>query len=323
MKPTVDARKVSSEESPGAGSKKRAPVVAVPVPASRTASAAGGGGGGSTGSPSAAAAAKKKLAVNKEANSSSIVASTKKFRYLALGDSYTIGEELENKSDAFPFQTARFWMGEDDALRLSDCIVETQIIAETGWTCEELKTAIATAEQGQGADKSRRASFIKSALEPIHAPYDIVTLCIGVNNQYRGLSADAYRLEFEELLQKAIELAGNRSDCVVVLSIPDWSYTPFAAVQPDLAKIASAIDEFNRINREITARLACGYVDVTSYSRQIKGDPSLVASDELHYSAKEYQLWARDLAKVVKNRLEGRGEGGCESIWKSVFFWLF
>src|SRR3954453_11153972 len=146
-------------------------------------------------------------------------------RYLALGDSYTIGESVA-VADRYPVQLAR-------ELKLG----EPEIIAKTGWTTDELSAAI-----DKAMDKA----------DP-HGPYDLVTLLIGVNNQYRGRSADEYRTQFAGLLQRAIGFAGGNAQHVIVVSIPDWGVTPFAEGR-DRAKIAREIDQFNAINREEAKR---------------------------------------------------------------------
>ena len=181
-------------------------------------------------------------------------------RYLALGDSYTIGESVA-VADRYPVQLAR-------ELKLG----EPEIIAKTGWTTDELNAAI---------DK----------VNP-HGPYDLVTLLIGVNNQYRGRSADEYRTQFTALLQRAIGFAGGKTRNVVVISIPDWGVTPFAKDR-DRAKIGREIDQFNAINREETLRAGARYVDITPFSRGAATDPSLVAGDGLHPSGKMYSEWTR------------------------------
>lgn len=184
-------------------------------------------------------------------------------RYLALGDSYTIGESVP-ASERFPVQLAR-------ALGLG----EPQIIAKTGWTTDELNAAI-------------------DAADP-RGPFDLVTLLVGVNNQYRGRSADEYRTQFAALLDRAIGFAGGDAGKVIVVSIPDWGVTPFAEGR-DRAKIAREIDQFNAINREEAARAGARWVDITPISR--RNDPTLVAADGLHPSGKQYAEWVKAIARV-------------------------
>jgi lysophospholipase L1-like esterase len=176
-------------------------------------------------------------------------------RHLALGDSYTIGESVA-VPDRWPNQLAA---------RLG--IANPEIIAKTGWTTDELSSAIDTAKP-QG-------------------PYALVTLLIGVNNQYRGRDAEQYRKEFVALLHRAIIFAGGDPKRVVVVSIPDWGVTPFAANR-DRAKIGAEIDHFNAINAEETKRAGARYANITPVSRR---DTTLVAPDGLHPSAKMYSEW--------------------------------
>jgi undecaprenyl-diphosphatase len=178
--------------------------------------------------------------------------------YLALGDSYTIGESVP-AGERFPVQLAQ-------ALHVG----EPEIIAKTGWTTDELNAAI-------------------DAADP-KGPYDLVTLLIGVNNQYRGRGADEYRTQFAALLQRAIGFAGGNAKHVVVVSIPDWGVTPFADGR-DRAKIGREIDQFNAINREEAARAGAKWVDITPISR--RADPSLVAGDGLHPSGAQYAEWVK------------------------------
>ena len=180
--------------------------------------------------------------------------------YLALGDSYTIGESVA-EDERWPNQLARA-IGLDKPL----------IIAKTGWTTDELSAAIDKADP--------------------RGPYDLVTLLIGVNNQYRGRDAEQYRREFAALLARAIGFAGGNPSRVVVVSIPDWGVTPFAANR-DRAKIGSEIDHFNAINREETLKAKARYVDITPVSRRAATDPSLVAGDGLHPSGKMYAEWVK------------------------------
>jgi len=197
--------------------------------------------------------------------------------YLALGDSYTIGESV-GESKRWPEELVAI-------LRVRGIVIgEPTIIARTGWTTDELNDAI---------DKT-----------DLDGTYDVVSLLIGVNNQYRGRSAENYREEFRGLLKRAIGFAGNRPQRVVVLSIPDWGATPFAEGR-DRKNIAREIDDFNAINFEETVRAGAQYVDVTSTSREALRDPSLVASDGLHPSEKMYAAWAH-LAETKFMKVLGR-----------------
>jgi lysophospholipase L1-like esterase len=187
----------------------------------------------------------------------------KPMRFLALGDSYTIGESVP-EVERWPVQLVGRLRQE--GLAFSD----PQIIARTGWTTGELADGIEQAE--------------------VSPPYDLVSLLIGVNNQYRGYPQEAYREEFASLLDQAIIFAGGDPQRVLVLSIPDWGVTPFAAGS-DVKAIAADIDAFNAINREESERRGVHSIDVTPLSRQAAEDPSLIAADGLHPSGKMYSGW--------------------------------
>jgi lysophospholipase L1-like esterase len=184
-------------------------------------------------------------------------------RYLALGDSYTIGASVA-PAERWPVQLAA-------QLRANGLpVAEPLIIARTGWTTDELMAGIER-QQPQG-------------------PFDLVSLLIGVNDQYRGRSGEAYRQQLRQLLHTAIAYAGGHAAHVIVLSIPDWSVTSFAAGH-QRAAIAAAIDHFNAINRQEATQAGAHYVDVTPVSRQALQDASLLATDGLHPSGKMYTQW--------------------------------
>lgn len=192
-------------------------------------------------------------------------------RFLALGDSYTIGERVA-VSERWPVQLA---------LRLRQNgarVTDPDIVAKTGWTTRDLAAGI----------EARR----------LEGPFDIVTLMIGVNDQFRGLEIGQYRLEFLGLLQTAVVLAGGEPANVVVVSIPDWGVTPFAAGR-NSELIASEIDQFNAVNREEAVKAGAAYVDVTEISRRAKTDLTLVAVDGLHPSGEMYRLWAEVILLAV------------------------
>ncbi|RYY58879.1 MAG: SGNH/GDSL hydrolase family protein [Chitinophagaceae bacterium] len=191
--------------------------------------------------------------------------------YLALGDSYTIGQSV-GETERFPYLlTTRL---ADSGLRVGNL----RYIARTGWTTDELQAAIA-AEGAAGT-------------------WDVVTLLIGVNDQYRGRDTASYAPRFTQLLQTAITLAGGRPARVFVLSIPDYSATPFVAAA-DKARVSRAIDDFNAVNRRITEAYGVRYTDITPDSRLAAADPGLLASDNLHYSAREHAIWAEKLLPKV------------------------
>ena len=204
---------------------------------------------------------------------------TRPSTFLALGDSYTIGEGLA-ASESWPAQLVPLLRARGIA------IADPTILARTGWTTVELLAAI---------DSAR--------LEP---PYDLVTLLIGVNDQYRGGSAADYRPRFRELLERAVALAGADAGRVIVLSIPDWSVTPFAAGR-DRGAISRAIEAFNRVGREEThLRSAPRWVDVTEASRADARDDRLLAADGLHPSAAMYAEWVRLVLPAAVQILEPR-----------------
>ncbi len=195
--------------------------------------------------------------------------------YLGLGDSYTIGQSV-NADQRFPVQTAALLTQNSVQMKLPE------IIATTGWTTGNLISAL----------------FNYSPVKT----YDFVSLLIGVNNQYQRRSPDEYRIEFVNLLNKAIFYAGNRKNRVFVLSIPDYSVTPFAQ-NSDTARISMEINIFNSINKEIALASGVTYLDITPISREARTDASLIASDGLHPSSKQYERWAALLAPMMKAAL--------------------
>ena len=195
--------------------------------------------------------------------------------YLALGDSYTIGESVQF-SESFPCQTVKLLRGQ--GIKIAD----PDIIAEKGWTTGDLIRAIEKTDT--------------------HKRYDIVSLLIGVNNQYQGRSFDEYASEFSSLVNSAIAFNNGRPAYVFVLSIPDYSVTPFAA-QLDKQVIFEALENFNSINRKIAGENGVHYLEITHESRRAGKDLSLIASDGLHFSGKEYARWAALLASSVRSAL--------------------
>jgi len=186
-------------------------------------------------------------------------------RFLALGDSYTIGEGVD-AAERWPLQLARRLRARGAA------IDDPQVIATTGWTTDELSAAM------DGASFS--------------APYALVTLLIGVNNQYRGRDIENYRGEFSSLLARALALAGGLSDRVIVVSIPDWGVTRFAREQAcDASRVAAEIDGYNEAARTIAAERRIAFVDVTAISREAGDAEAMLVGDGLHPSAAQYALW--------------------------------
>ncbi|MBK8702229.1 MAG: SGNH/GDSL hydrolase family protein [Saprospiraceae bacterium] len=192
--------------------------------------------------------------------------------YLALGDSYTIGQSVP-VDERFPAQLI-------DSLLPHHIMGSARVIAKTGWTTAELDAAIAAAQP------------------PVGNSYDIVTLLIGVNNQYRGYPLDQYEVQFADLLEQAVIYAGSRPERVFVLSIPDYAYTPFGQ-NFNPTRISQEIDEFNAANKSISLARGVHYIDITPISREGLQDPALVASDQLHPSGKMYARWVSLLKHSV------------------------
>jgi len=199
----------------------------------------------------------------------------KAYSYLALGDSYTIGQSVL-PSENFPNQTVQLLNQQNYNFK------SPEILATTGWTTDELQNNINS--------------------HTFTPPYDFVSLLIGVNNQYRGRSVENYKPELESLLKQAIQFAGGKADHVIVLSIPDWGVTPFANGR-DRAQIAKEIDDYNAANRYISEICKVNYVDITPDSREAATDLTLTANDGLHPSAKEYARWAQKVFAAIKQQL--------------------
>ena len=195
--------------------------------------------------------------------------------YLALGDSYTIGQGV-SPAERYPNQLA------DTLGQLGIPMHKPQIIAQTGWTTANLITAINNAQ--------------------INTTFDFVSLLIGVNNQYQHKPIAEYQQQFEQLLQKAIVFANNDTSKVVVLSIPDYGYTPFG--QANQATISAQIAEFNAINKAIANAYGVQYFDITPISQQALLQPNLVATDELHPSGEMYKQWVALMIDDVKELLK-------------------
>ena len=193
--------------------------------------------------------------------------------FLALGDSYTIGESVR-ESERWPVQlVARL---HEHGIALDP----PRIVARTGWTTDELSAAM---------DDSTFAP-----------PYALVTLMVGVNNQFRGRDVHEYREQFDALLARAIRLAGNDATRVIVLSIPDWGATPFGhANGRDLAQVSAQIDAFNAAARAETSTRGAVWVDVTPVSREVTQHPELAAHDGLHPSAAMYARWVELVLPVA------------------------
>jgi len=184
-------------------------------------------------------------------------------KYIALGDSYTIGESV-SLSERWPVQLSL--KIRETGIDISDPV----IVARTGWTTDELSKAIE--ESGIVDD------------------FDIVTLLIGVNNQYRGRDTANYRAELKKLINRAIGFAGGNTARIIMISIPDWGVMPFAEGR-DRARISAEIDLFNHIIKSESESMGMGFIDITPVSRMAGKDPQLVAGDGLHPSGAMYSLW--------------------------------
>ncbi len=196
-------------------------------------------------------------------------------RYLALGDSYTIGTGVQ-PVDSWPWQLISALRSEGFAL------ADPVIIAQNGWTSADLLDGINHTNLQPG--------------------FDLISLLIGVNDQYRGYPLAHYRKVFAELIDSAIYLCGNNPEKIVVLSIPDWGVTPFAAGRRR-AEIAAEIDAFNDANRMSSQCAGCQYIDVTHLSRAYGGEPSLLVDDGLHPNEEFYRQWIALVLPVARKIL--------------------
>lgn len=192
--------------------------------------------------------------------------------FLALGDSYTIGESVA-EVQRWPEQLTK-------ALSKKGYLIEKpQIVAVTGWRTDQLKNALLA--KGLSHD------------------YDLVSLLIGVNNQYQGRNISEYEREFGELLELAIKHASGDATKVFVLSIPDYGFTPFGRAKR--GEISRDIDAFNDVNRSITIKHSVTYIDITEISRKGLQDQDLVAADGLHPSGKMYALWVEKILRELSD----------------------
>jgi lysophospholipase L1-like esterase len=198
------------------------------------------------------------------------------YTYLALGDSYTIGEGV-GENDRFPVQTVKIL--KNSGIQVAD----PKIVARTGWTTIELNDELTA--------------------NPINETFDIVTLLIGVNDQYRGFPVESYKPWFTKLLERAIAYAGGKANRVVVISVPDWGVTPYAEGR-DRDEIAGQIDLYNEANKAIAKKHKVKYLDITADTREVMSDaPNLLAKDQLHYSGQEMGMWAAKLSIILKAML--------------------
>jgi len=193
--------------------------------------------------------------------------------YLALGDSYTIGQGIDAES-AWPQQLAEQLEQQDIS------IDEVSIIAKTGWTTRQLLDAI-----------DREAP----------QPQDLVSLLIGVNNQFQKQDFSIFQAEFDELLSRSLELAFDRRNRVFVVSIPDYGVTPFGADRG--VEVGVEIDKYNNFIRERCVAMDISYIDVTGISRELMDEEDALASDQLHPSALQYAMWVEVILPKVKELL--------------------
>ena len=197
-------------------------------------------------------------------------------KYLALGDSYTIGETVP-KNGSFPFQLAKAL--EKNALTAFD---EVKVIAKTGWTTDELKEAISTANP--------------------NSDYDLVSLLIGVNNQYRGYPINQFDKEFEELLKLAIGFAKGKNSNVVVVAIPDYGCTPFGAEKAN--QIDVELKQYNQICAQKAKKYGVAFVNTYKTSKRAKSESELIADDQLHPSQKMYTLWVNEILPIAEKIIQ-------------------
>ena len=192
-------------------------------------------------------------------------------KFLALGDSYTIGQSVEI-NERWPVQFLK-------ELKTSTSAIDTlQIIAQTGWRVDQLNEAMNNSD--------------------LEAPYGLVSLLIGVNNQYQGQKANSFKPEFIEILERSLKLVDNRKERLFVVSIPDWGASPYGATL-NRTQISKEIDEFNSVLKEESEKRGIRYFNITTISRRALTDNSLIASDRLHPSGKMYKLWVDKMIPVI------------------------
>lgn len=200
----------------------------------------------------------------------------KVFTYIALGDSYSIGESVL-LYHSFPYQVVQLLRKKGVSFSAPE------IIAKTGWTTDELSAGISECQ------------FLPY--------YNYVTLLIGVNNQYRGRAVEEYKEEFEGLLKQAMQFVEGKKERVIVLSIPDYSVTPFAS-SLDREKIVKEIDLYNSVNKAVSIQYKVNYINITPDTRKALNDSSLLAPDQLHPSGNAYKKWAEKVADVIYEQLK-------------------
>lgn len=211
------------------------------------------------------------IGVNMKAQNNS--SNQKPLRYLALGDSYTIGESVA-ESERWPVYLAARLASEGISIE------SPKIIAKTGWRTDQLKDAI-------------------EADSEVNTDWDLISLLIGVNNQYQGKTVESYEIEFENLVEMALKLAGGNAEKVFIVSIPDYGKTPFGAAKA--TQIAKELKAYNKVNKAIAKKYDIQYFNITPISEKAKNDLELVAEDKLHPSGKMYKEWVDMMfIKVLK-----------------------
>jgi acyl-CoA thioesterase I len=198
-------------------------------------------------------------------------------RYLALGDSYTIGQSVL-EADRYPVQLKNMLQKEGVLIN------NPKIIAKTGWRTDNLSSAMDAAK--------------------LDSNWTLVTLLIGVNNQYQGQNVSLYEKPFRQLLQRAVALAKGKKERVFVVSIPDYAYTPFGENSGNQANISKELDAYNVVNEQVAKEMGVTYFNITPISREGLKNPDLVANDGLHPSGKMYGRWVDLMFPEIKKRLQ-------------------
>ncbi|EKF55498.1 MULTISPECIES: SGNH/GDSL hydrolase family protein [Galbibacter] len=196
-------------------------------------------------------------------------------KYLALGDSYTQGENV-CESCSFPMQLMERIAKEEKVK------VKTEVVAQTGWTSADLISGL--------------------RLKQLGSDYDLVTLLIGVNNQYQNKDIASYELDLSSLLLRAVQYAGGDKNKVILISIPDYAYTPEGQSSPDPSSISSAINQYNEVARKLAAANGITFVNITDISRQGLANTDLVAEDQLHPSATAYSSFVSEILFEIKKK---------------------
>lgn len=213
------------------------------------------------------------MGFNTAYHSLSLKQQNKTYQYLALGDSYSVGEGIDPKDS---------WCNQlSDLLQKKGKSVTTDIVAETGWTTSDLNLA----------------------LSKIDKQYDFITLLIGVNNQYRGDDTASFRKDLRKIIEKSLNLTGNKKECLLVLSLPDWSVTPYGEkLSPQ--QISREIDDYNHIVKDETQRAGATFINITPVSKTAYKNPPLLAPDHLHFSRLMYKSWAYMVVPYISRIME-------------------